>query len=86
MFEPTAPRLKKRLRGNPNWGKTPQPVPACLTQFESQVKRLGLTRAQYAHSVALKIWCDRNLNRVYIPEWLLGEWGMTVEATFSGAA
>ena len=71
-------------RGNPDWGKIPRSVPACLTEFENQIKRLGLSRADYVRSVELKLWCQRNRNRVYIPEWLLKEWGMSVEDTFSG--
>jgi hypothetical protein len=62
------------------------PVPACLTEFENQIKRLGLSRADYVRSVELKLWCQRNRNRVYIPKWLLKEWGMSVEDTFSGVA
>ena len=75
----------KRRRGNPNWSK-PLPLPALLTEFENQVERLGLTQAQYTNSVQLRHWCERNRNRVYIPEWLLAEWGIAVEAIFSGVA
>lgn len=81
----SAPRLNKRVRGNPNWGKL-QPIPPLLTEFEQIVARLGLSRTQYPGSAELKLWCERNRNRLYVPEWLLEEWGMTVEATFSGAA
>lgn len=81
----SAPRLKKRVRGNPNWGKF-RPIPALQTEFEKKVARLGLSRTQYTGSAELKLWCERNRNRIYVPEWLLEEWGMTVEATFSGAA
>ena len=56
------------------------------TEFEIQVERLGLTEAQYTHSAQLRHWCERNRNRVYVPEWLLEEWEMTVEAIFSGVA
>jgi hypothetical protein len=75
----------KRRRGNPNWGK-PGRLPVLITEFERQVEQLGLAKAQYTNSVQLKLWCARNRNRVYIPEWLLAEWGMTVEAIFSGVA
>lgn len=74
-----------KRRGNPNWGKPPR-LPALLTEFEIQVERLGLTEAQYTNSSQLRHWCERNRNRVYIPEWLLEEWEITVEAIFSGAA
>jgi hypothetical protein len=76
----------KRQRGNPNWGKPPAPVPALPTEFEMEVKRLGLGKAEYVASAALKRWCTQNRNRVYVPEWLLTEWEMQVETNFSGAA
>lgn len=72
-------------RGNPNWGR-PIPIPNLLTEFELQVARLRLTQAEYAQSFELKWWCERNRNRVYVPEWLLEEWGMEVEAPFKGVA
>ena len=50
-----------------------------LTEFEKQVHHLGLPRSEYAASAELKLWCERNRNRVYVPEWLLKEWGMTVD-------
>ena len=71
----------KRRRGNPNWGKPLQPANVVLTEFEAQAARLGLTKADYVASAELKRWCDRNRNRVYIPEWLLAEWQMQVETT-----
>ena len=70
---------QKRKRGNPEWGKPLQPLPALLTQFEVEVARLGLTRSEYSTSLALKRWCAHNRNRVYVPEWLLDEWEMYVE-------
>jgi hypothetical protein len=76
----------KRGRGNPNWGKPLRPLPALLTEFERQVERLGLTKAQYVASAELRYWCERNRNRCYVPEWLLEEWELTVEAIFSGVA
>ena len=74
----------KRLRGNPNWGKPPASVPVIVPEFEKQVQRLKLTRADYVRSRELKVWCARNRNRVYIPEWLLEQWGIEAEAVFSG--
>jgi hypothetical protein len=50
------------------------------------VKRLGLTKLEYVSSTELKRWCEHNRNRVYVPEWLLEEWGIQVEAIFSGVA
>jgi len=51
-----------------------------------QVKRMGLTTPEYIFSAELRFWCERNRNRVYVPEWLLKAWGMQVDAIFSGAA
>jgi hypothetical protein len=76
----------KRRRGNPNWCQPPQRVPIIPTEFEVQVKRIGLTKPEYIASAELKHWCERNRNRVYVPEWLLEAWGMQVESIFSGVA
>jgi len=73
-------------RGNANWGKPLQPIPALLTEFETEVARLGLRRSEYLVSAELKHWCNHNRNRVYVPEWLLVEWGMKVETDFGRAA
>ena len=43
MVRPIVPGAK-RGRGNPNWGKFLRPLPVVLTEFEVQVKRLGLSR------------------------------------------
>jgi hypothetical protein len=75
-----------RKRGNPNWGRPLPPVPALATEFELRVGHLQLTPEMYAASRELRIWCERNKNRVYIPEWLLEKWGLTVDAIFSGTA
>ena len=55
-----------------------------VTEFEAKVRDLDLVEAEYVSSRELKLWCQRNRNRVYIPEWLLGEWGMDVQAIFTG--
>ena len=73
-------------RGNPNWGNPLLPIRALLTEFEIEVARLGLKRPEYVASMPLKRWCYRNRNRVYIPEWLLTEWGMKVETDYGRAA
>jgi hypothetical protein len=72
-------------RGNPNWasGQTPRLAPAAATEFEVQVRRLGLTKETCASSMELRNWCERNRNRCYIPEWLLNEWGISVDPTSS---
>jgi hypothetical protein len=51
-----------------------------------RVRQLRLTAGMYTSSAELRIWCERNRNRLYIPEWLLEEWGITVDATLSGVA
>jgi hypothetical protein len=76
----------KRRRGNPNWGQLRQGPPSVPTEFEMQVKRLGLTKSEYMASDELRRWCQRNRNRVYVPEWLLEAWGMRVEPLFIGVA
>ncbi len=75
-----------RKRGNPNWGRPMPPAPVLATEFEVRVRHLYLTPEMYTSSGELRTWCQQNRNRVYIPEWLLEEWGITVDATFSGAA
>jgi len=72
-----------RKRGNPNWGKPGQAIPAAATEFEVQVRQLGLSKEAYADSMELHRWCERNRNRCYVPEWLLAEWGIDVDPTFS---
>ena len=54
------------------------------TEFELQVRELRLTPEMYVYSRELQTWCQRNRDRFYIPEWLLNEWNMTVDANLSG--
>jgi hypothetical protein len=75
-----------RKRGNPNWGRPIPLGPALATEFELRVTELQLTAEMYTSSAELRAWCERNRNRCYVPEWLLGEWGITVDSTFSGVA
>ena len=70
-------------RGNPNWGKPMLPASVLATEFDLQVRKLGLTQTKYVSSVELRRWCEHNCNRFYVPEWLLAEWGIHVEDTFS---
>ena len=85
MIKPFIQPVRRR-RGNPNWGRPLPPAPAVATEFETQVRHLGLTKQTCTGSVALRNWCERNKNRCYIPEWLLEEWGIAVEPYVSGAA
>jgi len=75
-----------RRRGNPNWGRPLAHIPYPPTAFEVEVRKLGLTKETCAASSQLRIWCERNCNRYYIPEWLLEAWGILVNSDFSGAA
>jgi hypothetical protein len=72
-----------RRRGNPNWGKPPEPIRTVATEFEKEVNRLGLTKKSCASSSELRRWCERNKNHCYIPEWLLQAWGIEVD-TYQG--
>jgi len=54
------------------------------TAFEEQVKALGLNEQTCATSEQLEQWCKRNKDRCYIPEWLLKQWGISVDPNVSG--
>src|SRR5215470_7958767 len=57
-----------RRRGNPNWGKAALSThPHIATQFENEVRRLGLTKDTCVASVELRSWCERNRNQLYVP-------------------
>ena len=49
------------------------------TAFELQVRKLGLDARTCAKSRALRMWCERNKDRYYVPEWLLAKWCISVE-------
>ena len=83
---PVASPTTTRKRGNPNWGRPSPPVPVLATEFELRVRQLRLTPEMYTSSAELRAWCEQNRNRVYIPEWLLKELGITVDPNFSAAA
>jgi len=84
MEKPFGQEATRRRRGNPNWGRPAQPIPAGPTEFDMQVKKLGLTKQMYADSPQLRSWCEDNRNQCYIPEWLLDTLGILVDSTFSG--
>jgi hypothetical protein len=86
MAIPVALPDAKRKRGNPNWGRPIQPSLALPTEFELRVRQLQLTKEMYTSSRELRAWCKQNRNRVYIPEWLLEEWGITVDLNFGAVA
>ena len=75
-------------KGNPKWASGGQAVPlgpAVPTEFELQVRQLRLTPETYTLSHELRKWCERNRNRFYIPEWLLGAWDIPVDPDLSAA-
>jgi hypothetical protein len=72
-----------KKRGNPNWGKPLPSPPVVPTEFEGVALRLGLTKETYSSSSQLRIWCQRNGNRCYVPEWLLKEWGIMPDVGWS---
>jgi len=76
----------KRKRGNPNWGRPIAPSLALPTEFELRVRQLQLTTETYTCSRVLRTWCEQNRNRLYVPEWLLEEWGITVDLNFGAVA
>jgi hypothetical protein len=86
MAGPAARPAIVRRRGNPNWGRSIGPAPILATEFEIQVRQLRLTVETYVSSAELRSWCERNRNRVYIPEWLLDAWDIPVDPNVSDAA
>ena len=84
MAKPFILPTRARKRGNPNWGKPIERVPAVPTEFEEQVHKLRLNELTCATSEKLKQWCERNKDRCYIPESLLKQWGMSVDPSVSG--
>ena len=86
MAIPVALPALARKRGNSNGGRPIPPAPALPTEFELRVRQLQLMAEMYTSSVELRTWCEQNRNRVYIPEWLLEEWGITVDLNFSAVA
>jgi hypothetical protein len=62
------------------------PASVLCTEFETQVRQLQLAPEAYVYSAQLHGWCERNRNRIYIPEWLLDEWGFRVLDDLSGTA
>jgi hypothetical protein len=81
---PLPPTVRKR--GNPNWGQPITLPPSSPSEFEMQVRQLGLAPETYVYSAELRAWCERNKDRFYVPEWLLEEWGIAVDPNASDAA
>jgi hypothetical protein len=85
MVQPFILPGRPRKRGNPDWGRSGPPPPVIATEFEMQVRQLGLSRQTYADSTELRRWCERN-DRCYVPEWLLDVWGIEVILNFDWPA
>jgi len=49
--------------GKPDWGNPLFRIPAIVTEFETQVARLGLKTAQYVGSLELRGRCDSHFDR-----------------------
>ena len=50
------------------------------TAFEAQIQKLGLsTKQKCIASKELRLWCEDHKEQCYIPEWLLEEWGLSVD-------
>ena len=82
MAKPFSLPTMARKRGNPNWGRAQPFPPAAATEFDIQVRQLGLTKQTCADSAELRTWFEHNRNRCYIPEWLLNEWEIPVNPNF----
>jgi hypothetical protein len=52
------------------------------TEFEMQVRELGLSQQTCADSTESRRWCERNMNRLYVAEWLLDVWAIPVDPNF----
>jgi len=64
-------------------GRYVQPSGETDSEFESRMRALGLTKDTCLASWELRKWCEANRNRVYVPEWLLGYWGIKVDPDYS---
>jgi hypothetical protein len=80
MATPSALPTAPRKRGNSRWGQQVELAPAVPTEFEEQVKKLGLNEQTCVASEKLRQWCERNKDRCYIPELLLARWRIAVDA------
>lgn len=84
MPKPFALPAMRRKRGNPNWGQSLPNILHGPTEFEVEVRKLGLTKDTCVASSELRSWCESHRRRCYIPEWLLDAWGIPIDSIFSG--
>lgn len=62
-----------RKNQNPQRGQSITHAPLA-TEFELQASQLQLSPEMYVSSRELRLWCQLNRHRCYVPEWLLAEW------------
>ena len=70
----------------PNWASSgigSIRLPTAATEFEKQVRKLGLTEGDCVRSEELRRWCQENSHQCYIPEPLLKVWGIVVKPDYS---
>jgi hypothetical protein len=74
----------KRKRGNPNWGKPDIHLTAPIqpNSFEQVVRKPRLSPEQYAGSLQLKDWVQKNKDQKYVPSDLLEAWDFGAASDF----
>jgi hypothetical protein len=70
----------RRINTGFTHGIAPKTRPSSASAFEVEMRQLGLTMQTCLYSRQLREWCRRNKNHVYIPEWLLNQWQMSVDS------
>jgi hypothetical protein len=69
----------KRVNTGFTHGIAPKVHLLSASAFEIEMRQLGLTMQTCLYSPQLREWCRRNKKHVYIPEWLLRKWHMSVD-------
>ena len=67
-------------------GSAPPTHPGSSHRVRDGSRSSALQEVALRHLRRTEALVLRNRNRVYVPEWLLKEWGMQVEMNFSEAA
>jgi len=81
MAIPVAPTRK---RGNPI-GASHSARSRTPDGIRTAARHLHLTKRMYSSSLELQPGVKQNRNRLYVPEWLLEEWGITVNIKLPAA-
>jgi hypothetical protein len=71
---------KLRNKGNPNWGKPSGDIAVMPTSFEEMVQQLKLSEQECRTSIPLREWAKKYKDSKYVPQDLLEEWGIVVNA------